>query len=123
MEPFEGYLAGIQYPQHQARTRDVLDFAAKKFPRLVPLVKWNQPMFADHGTFIIGFSTAKTHLAVAPENAAMLAFADEIAQAGYETTKGLIRIRWDQPVDFALLEQIMAFNIRDKEDCSTFWRK
>ncbi|MBO7748441.1 iron chaperone [Paenibacillus sp. MWE-103] len=123
MEAFQEYLAGIQHPQHQARTREVLDFAAATFPHLAPLIKWNQPMFADHGTFIIGFSTAKTHLAIAPENAAMTAFADDIAQAGYETTKGLIRIRWDQPVDYALLANIMAFNIRDKEDCTTFWRK
>jgi uncharacterized protein YdhG (YjbR/CyaY superfamily) len=30
-------------------------------------IKWNQPMFSDHGTFIIGFSIAKEHIAVAPE--------------------------------------------------------
>ncbi|MCQ4950818.1 hypothetical protein NE646_14380, partial [Bittarella massiliensis] len=39
------------------------------FPDLTPKIAWNQPMFTDHGTFIIGFSAAKAHLAVAPERA------------------------------------------------------
>ena len=40
---------------------------AEKFPQLKEENKWNQPMFNDHGTFIIGFSIAKGHIAVAPE--------------------------------------------------------
>lgn len=36
-------------------------------------------MFTDHCTFIIGFSIAKHHLAVAPEIAGINRFSDEIA--------------------------------------------
>lgn len=43
--------------------------------------------------------------------------------AGYDHTKELIRIRWESPVDFSLLEKMIEFNIMDKGDCSTFWRK
>ena len=50
-------------------------------------------MFTDHGTFIIGFSIAKNHLAVAPESAGINHFSDEIVQAGYDHTKQLVRIR------------------------------
>lgn len=89
----------------------------------MPKIAWNQPMFTDHGTFIIGFSIAKHHLAVAPERAGIIRFSDEIVQAGYEHTKELIRIRWDGPVDYSLLEKMIEFNIMDKADCSTFWRK
>ena len=80
-------------------------------------------MFTDHGTFIIGFSVAKQHLAVAPESAGINHFSDEIVQAGYDHTKQLVRIQWDSPVDFSLLEKMIEFNILDKADCSTFWRK
>ena len=89
----------------------------------MPKIAWNQPMFTDHDTYIIGFSVAKQHLAVAPERAGINHFSDEIVQAGYGHTKQLVRIQWNSPVDFSLLEKMIEFNILDKADCSTFWRK
>ncbi|BFH17113.1 iron chaperone [Paenibacillus melissococcoides] len=123
MEVFAEYLAQIDNPQHRARTEEVLAWVTKQFPNLRPKISWNQPMFTDHGTFIIGFSVAKHHLAVAPERAGIIHFSDEIVQAGYDHTKQLVRIPWDSPVDFSLLEKMIEFNILDKADCSTFWRK
>ncbi|MGF7048109.1 uncharacterized protein YdhG (YjbR/CyaY superfamily) [Paenibacillus sp. DS2015] len=123
MEVFAEYLAHIDNPQHRERTEEVLDWITRKFTNLKPKIAWNQPMFTDHDTFIIGFSIAKHHLAVAPESAGINHFSDEIVQAGYDHTKQLLRIRWDRPVDFSLLEKMIEFNILDKEDCSAFWRK
>jgi uncharacterized protein YdhG (YjbR/CyaY superfamily) len=123
MEVFAEYLAHIDNPQHRDRTKEVLAWVTRKFTNLEPKIAWNQPMFTDHGTFIIGFSVAKHHLAVAPESAGINHFSDEIVQAGYNHTKQLVRIQWDSPVDFSLLEKMIEFNILDKADCSTFWRK
>ncbi|QHZ47247.1 iron chaperone [Bacillus sp. NSP9.1] len=123
MEVFAEYLANIDHPQHRARTEEVLSWVTEKFPQLAPKMAWNQPMFTDHGTFIIGFSVAKHHLAVAPERAGIIHFSDEIVEAGYDHTKQLVRIKWDHPVDFSLLKKIIEFNMLDKADCSTFWRK
>ncbi|MGE7826866.1 iron chaperone [Paenibacillus sp. NPDC093718] len=123
MEVFAEYLAHIDNPEHRERTEEVLAWVTKKFPELMPKIAWNQPMFTDHGTFIIGFSMAKPHLAVAPERAVIQHFSDEIVQAGYDHTKELVRIRWEKPVDFSLLEKMIEFNIMDKADCTTFWRK
>lgn len=123
MEVFAEYLAQIDNPQHRERTEEVLVWVTKKFPNLMPQIAWNQPMFTNHGTFIIGFSIAKHHLAVAPESVGIHHFSDEIMQAGYDHTKQLVHIPWDSPVNFALLEKIIEFNILDKADCSTFWRK
>lgn len=123
MEVFADYLVSINNPQHRERTEEVLGWVAKRFPDLVPKIAWNQPMFTDHGTFIIGFSVSKLHLAVAPERAGILRFSDEIIAAGYEHSKELIRVPWDGPVDYSLLERIIGFNISDKAGCSTFWRK
>ncbi|CAM3337152.1 MULTISPECIES: iron chaperone [Paenibacillus] len=122
MEAFKEFLERIDNPQHRARTEEVIGWVTTKFPNLMPKIAWNQPMFTDHGTYIIGFSVSKQHLAVSPEKAGISQFADEIAQAGYGHTKELLRIRWDQPVDFSLLEKMIEFNIMDKADCSTFWR-
>ena len=123
MEVFAEYLAGIENPQYLTRTEEVLGWVARKFPNLAPRIAWNQPMFTDHGTFIIGFSVAKLHLAVAPERAGILHLSDEIVRAGYDHSKELVRFPWDRPVDFSLLEKIIEFNILDKAECSTFWRK
>ncbi|MGF9696208.1 iron chaperone [Paenibacillus sp. MABNR03] len=123
MEEFEDYLARMDNPEHRARTEEVLHWVATKFPNLKPKIAWNQPMFTDHDTFIIGFSVSKQHLAVAPEKAGIHHFSEEIVKAGYDHTKELIRMKWNLPVDFSLLEKIIEFNILDKADCSTFWRK
>ena len=123
MEVFADYLAHMDHPQHRARMEEVIDWVAKHFPNLSPKIAWNQPMFTDHGTFIISFSAAKHHMAVAPERAGIIRFSDEIVQAGYEHSSELVRIPWDDPMDFPLLERIIAFNISDKADCTTFWRK
>ncbi|TCP58143.1 hypothetical protein EV586_102594 [Tumebacillus sp. BK434] len=123
MEVFAEFLSQIENPQHRAGTEEVLTWVTKKFPNLLPKIAWNQPMFTDHGTFIIGFSVSKQHLAVSPEKAGIAHFSEAILQAGYDHTQQLMRIKWDRPVDFSLLEKMIEFNRLDKADCSTFWRK
>lgn len=122
---FEQYLAQIANLQNRERTQEVLRWVAEKFPQLAPRVAWNQPMFTDHGTFILGFSVSIKHLAVSPEREGVVRFFDEIQRSGYESSNSmmLFRIGWNRPVDYALLERIIAFNIAEKADCSTFWRK
>lgn len=122
MEVFAEYLGKIDNPTHRARMEEVLSRVMEKFPNLTPVLKWNQPMFTDHGTFIIGFSVSKKHIAIAPEYAGMACFADEIAKRGHDHTKGIVRMPWDRPFDYDLLEKMIAFNIMDKADCTTFWR-
>ncbi|MER2001526.1 MAG: iron chaperone [Carnobacterium inhibens] len=123
MDIFSDYLANIDNIQQRERTGEVLTWVAKTFPKLKPRVGWNQPMFTDHDTFIIGFSVSKNHMSVAPEKAGIRQFSNEIVQAGYNPTKEIFRIQWNSPIDFSLLEKIIEFNILDKADCSTFWRK
>ncbi len=123
MEVFSKYLAGIDNPDHRHRMEEILSWVASTFPNLKPELKWNTPMFSDHDTFIIGFSTAKQHLSVSPEEVGIAHFADDIAKAGYSATKGLFRIPWNKPVNYELLEKMIEFNIQDKADCTTFWRK
>jgi len=123
MDIFAEYLTQIDNPEQRARTEEVLEWVTKRFSNLVPKFAWNQPMFTDHGTFIIGFSVAKNHLAVAPERVGIIHFSDEIVKAGYDHTKQLLRIQWNKPVDFSLLEKMIEYNILDKADCSSFWRQ
>ncbi|WP_127498978.1 iron chaperone [Paenibacillus glycanilyticus] len=123
MEVFADFLAGIDNLTHRERTEEVLTWVGETFPALVPKIGWNQPMFTDHDTYIIGFSVAKQHLAVAPERAGMIRFTEDIKKAGYDQTNLLLRIRWEKPVDYSLLKKMIEFNIADKAECTTFWRK
>jgi hypothetical protein len=122
MEVFAEYLERIDHPEHRARTEEVLNWVADAYPSLEPKIAWNQPMFTDHGTFIIGFSVSKKHMAVAPERAGMEHVSADLAQAGHDHTKELVRFKWEQEVDYALLKKMIEFNIADKADCKTFWR-
>ncbi len=123
MDVFDKYLTTIDNPDNRARTAEVLRWVGETFPSLSPRIAWNQPMFTDHGTYIIGFSVSKRHLAVSPERQGILQFAERIAQAGYDCSKMLFRIGWNSQVDYGLLKTIIAYNIRDKVDCQTFWRR
>jgi len=123
MEPFDEFLAGIGNSPQKERTGSILSWVIETFPELTPKIAWNQPVFTHHGTFIIGFSVSKNHLAIAPENVVIDHFSSSIIQSGYDHTKELIRIGWDKPVDFILLSNIINYNIADKADCKTFWRK
>lgn len=123
MEIFAEYLSHIDNLQNRAKMEEVLSWIAQRFPTLSTRIAWNQPMFTDHDTFIIAFSVAKKHFAVAPEKAAIHQFTEEITEAGYEYSKELIRIPWEAPIHYSLLEKIIEFNILYKKDCTTFWRK
>lgn len=123
MEIFSNFLEGIDDVEHRNRTEEVLSWVNKKFPELAPVIKYNQPMFTHHDTFIIAFSIAKNHLAVSPEKKGIIHFSDEISQSGYEFTTHLMKIPWNKAVDYNLLEKMIAFNILDKKEITTFWRK
>jgi uncharacterized protein YdhG (YjbR/CyaY superfamily) len=122
MEAFPAVLNGIANPAHRARIEEVLAWVAGRFPQLGTRVAWGQPMFTHHDTIILSLKPSKKHLGIVPETLAIEHFADRIAAAGYESTHMIIRIPWDKPVDYALLEALIEYNIRDKADCKTFWR-
>ena len=85
---------------------------------LVPKIVWNQPMFTDHGVHN-RFQRRQEPLAVA--EVAVDRFAEN--ERGLRSRKKFVRFTWDRPFDYSLLKRMIEFNIQDKADCSTFWRK
>ena len=122
MNDQEKYLQTVEGEKQRLQMRKVLDWISNTFPSLEYKTLWKQPMFLDHGTFIIGFSAAGKHLAVSPEAKGIQQFAKEIENAGYTHSKNLFRIGWDEPIDFELLEKIISYNRMDKAECTNFWR-
>lgn len=122
MNEFQEFLNSIGDSDKKERMGDILNDIKKTFPQLKEEIKWNQPMFTDHGTFIIGFSIAKAHIAVAPEAVVISLFEKELEEAGYSHTQELFRIKWTDKVDNNLLQKIVAYNIENKKDMAKFWR-
>lgn len=123
IEVFEEFLIKIDDPIHREQLTTILEWVIIEFPNFEPKIAWNQPMFTDHGTFIAGFSVAKKHFAFAPEGVTIDKFSTEIADAGYNTGKQFLRILWTQDVNYKLLHDIIQYNIVEKANCETFWRK
>lgn len=122
MEAYRKFIQEIADQNHRDRMEEILSWTHSQFPSLKPEFKWNQPMFSDHETYIIGFSVSKQHIAISPEQAGIEHFAEALEEAGYDYSKMIFRIKWNQPVDYKLLEKIIQYNIIDKAECKTFWR-
>ena len=74
IKTLDEYLETIPNDDNRARMVEVLDWVAQHYPELELRIAWNQPMFTHHGTYIIGFSAASMHVAMAPERATMIRF-------------------------------------------------
>jgi uncharacterized protein YdhG (YjbR/CyaY superfamily) len=121
--PFSAFVSAIEEEEKREKLLAILLWIEQHYPELEKRVAWNQPMFTHHGTFIIAFSVAKKHIAVAPERKAIIKFEHRIRQAGYEVTTMMYRYPFHLPIDFTLLQAIVDYNILDKKNITTFWRK
>ncbi|OKL46579.1 hypothetical protein BSR29_07085 [Boudabousia liubingyangii] len=104
------------------RVTEVINWVQETYPQLELRIAWNQPMFTDHGTFIIGFSAAKKHMAMAPERHTMIHFESELKERGVDFGKMFIRQPWAKPFDYELAAKLIDYQIATKQDCQTFWR-
>lgn len=117
------YLKVISDSDNRNKFSDVINWIKKEFPNLTLEIKWNQPMFINEGTHIISFSVSKNHFSVSPEFIGMQTFSKAISDAGYSQSKMLFRIKYSDNINYQLLKDIINFQIEDKKDLKTFWRK
>ena len=122
MKTFNDFLEKIENEKHRDKLKCILDHIENKYTNLNQEIKWNQPMFVDHGTFIIAFSVSKEHIAISPESKTLQVFEQEIKEAGYKATKMLFRIKWNDEIDFGLIDKLIEYNIEDKKEMTKFWR-
>lgn len=123
MKDINEFFSNISDFDHRKRLEELFEWTMKTFPQFSVVIKWNQPMFTDHGTFIIAYSTSKKYLSIAPETVTISAFKEEIEKSGYQHTDNILKITWDQPIDYVLLKKIIDYNIQEKIDYTKFWRE
>ena len=103
IKTLDEYLETIPNDDNRARMVDVLVWVGLTYPELERRIAWNQPMFTHHGTYIIGFSAASKHMAMAPERATMIRFEQVMREHGTDFGTMLARQPWTKPFNYELL--------------------
>lgn len=122
MYEFDAFLNTISDLHQKEKLIAILHWIDQQFPNLSRVVKWNQPMYTDHGTFILGFSVSKNHISVTPEKAGMEHFREKIAQKGFVQSMMLFQIQNNQDIPFDLLKEMIEYNLAEKAEITSFWR-
>ena len=122
MKVFLDYLKTIDDLEKRTRTEEVLHWVINNYPDLPPQIRWNQPMFTNEGTYIIGYSHSKGHISLAPEVKPIKEFKEEIEALGLSHTNNIIRIKWTDPTPFSLIDTLIKYNLEDKAGYTKFWR-
>lgn len=119
---FSEYLNNIKIDHQRIKIESLLNWIISEFPDLLPVIKWNQPMFTYNETYIFGISISKNHIAISPESATILKYSSQIKKSEYSYTDNLIRIKWEQEINYDLIKNLIEFQIKEKKDYKNFWR-
>ena len=122
IKTLDEYVATIHDDDNRARMVDVLVWVGLTYPALELRIAGNQPMFTHHGTYIIGFSAASTHMAMAPERATMIRFEQVMRERGTDFGTMLTHQPWTKPFDYELLDAFIQHQLEEKQDITSFWR-
>lgn len=122
IKTLDEYLATIPNDDNRVRMVDVLVWVGLTYPELELRIAWNQPMFTHHGTYIIGFSAASKHMAMAPERATMIRFEPVMRERGTDFCTMFARQPWNKPFDYELLDAFIQLQLAEKQDITSFWR-
>ena len=101
---------------------EVLDWVAEHYPELELRIAWNQPIFTHHGTYIIGFSTASKHMAMAPGRATVIRFESVMRERGTDFGTMLACQPWTKPFGYEPLDAFIRHQLSDKRHVTSFRR-
>lgn len=121
LKTLEEFLDTIPEGDKRNRMIEVLDWVASSYPQLEMRIAWNQPMFTHHGTFILGFSAASKHMAMAPERHTMIHFEELMNSRGTDRGKMFARQPWAKPFDYELATAFIDYQLETKKDVTSFW--
>ncbi|USS92943.1 DUF1801 domain-containing protein [Fructilactobacillus ixorae] len=122
MKTISAYLKHISNPAHRTSFQAVLQWITTNFPQLDLVIKYNQPMFLAHGTYIIGLSAATQHYSIGLEGQAITRrFLPLAKQLGLQYGHKTIRVPYDHPLPTELLRAIITHQLEQKRDVTTFW--
>lgn len=113
MTPFDEYLSRLPEEQQAAlqALREVIHAAA---PGAVECISYQLPAFRLDGKVLVGLGAGKGHCAFYPMSGSTVAeFRARLA--GYETTKGSVKFKADQPLPPDLIRAMVAARIAENK--------
>lgn len=120
IKTLDEFLAIIPNGDNRARVMEVHNWVSCKFPELELHIAWNQPMFTHHGTYIIGFSAASKHMAMAPKHATIIRFKPVMRERGTDFGKMFTRQPWNKHFDYKLLGAFIQHQISETQAITSF---
>jgi uncharacterized protein YdhG (YjbR/CyaY superfamily) len=90
------------------RLREILRGVA---PQAQEAMKWNTPFFIEP-RFLFAFSAHKAHLNLAPSQAALDAFRNELEAAGFKTGKGTLQLPYKRALPEALIRRMAEHQLQ-----------
>jgi uncharacterized protein YdhG (YjbR/CyaY superfamily) len=110
-DEIDAYLAELDEPKRstlEALRATILDVA----PDAEQGLSYGVPAFKVGGKAIAGFAAHKAHLSYLPHSGSVVAELGG-ALAGYETSKGSVKLPVDQPPPRHIVEQLIAARLRE----------
>jgi len=98
----DDYIAA-QAAEIQPVLNELRDILRKALPEAQERISWSMPTYWK-GKNIIHFAAAKKHIGLYPGDQAAVVFKDELA--GFDVSKGTIRIPYNKPLPAQLIEKI-----------------
>ena len=105
------YLA--QFDESKRKTvLDIFVAITSKYPKLDPVIAWNQPMLKLGSQYVFGATVLKNHILLAPWSKDVLgAFSERLST--YEVNKKTFKIPVDWKVDKKLIRDMVAARIAE----------
>lgn len=107
-------------PEGQAQLRRLYALLKKVAPEAQETIKWGTPFFVEP-RFLFAFSAFKAHLSFAPSAEALAAFRKELS--GYQTTRYMLKVRYDEALPEAVIRKIAKYQLRavKARETDSFW--
>lgn len=96
--------------KQKPQQKKILIQLRKMIKKMAPLAEegmsYGVPAFKLNGNLVV-YAAFKNHIGIYPEPETILAFAKELES--YETAKGTIKFKLDEPVPYKLIEMIIKY--------------
>lgn len=102
-------------PPVAARVAEIRALVRRIVPAAVETLSYGMPTFDLGRRHLVHVAGYRDHVGFYPGSSAVAAFAAELAEAGYRTSRGTVRLPHDRPLPTDLIERIVRFRVAEEE--------
>lgn len=99
-----------QSPEIQPKLQEIYNIIKEAAPQATEKISWGMPTFVLQGN-LVHFAASKKHIGFYPGLSGVQAFGPRLQE--YNAFKGTIQIPYTQPLPKQLIQDIVAFRIKE----------